>query len=131
MNDDNDKAQAFFILNDADVVEQKVADVFRNLFLDTVNNRAATRNGIDLLYSIMRADAAQNHPVMNDVLNEMFHSGRLRMNGPANRGDFIDSLQHLIRGLVQEEIQKSLDHIGRRVHDLKRAEYNARNNYWK
>lgn len=124
MTDDNDKAKTFFILHDADVVEKKVADVVSKMFNDSIDKPTSRNNAMNLLYVIMTADASNNHPVMNGVMDELFHSRRLRMDKP--NGDFIDSLRTLIQGIVQEQITRAMHDIDRRVVDLKRAEYSSR-----
>lgn len=124
MTEQTDKAKAFFILHDADVVERKVVDVFNEMFDDRQDRQSAQSNAMNFLHILMTADASNNHPLMNRVLSEMFHSGRLRMGGAS--GDFIDSLRTLIRGVVQVEIQQAMDDITRRTADLKRAEYSSR-----
>lgn len=124
MTEQTDKAKAFFILHDADVVERKVVDVFNEMFDDRQDRQSAQSNAMNFLHILMTADASNNHPLMNRVLSEMFHSGRLRMGGP--NGDFIDSLRTLIRGVVQVEIQQAMNDIERRMADLKRAEYSSR-----
>ena len=124
MTEQTDKAKAFFILHDADVVERKVMDVFIKMFDDREDRKQSRDNAMNFLYTLMVADRSENHPVMDRVLAEMFHSGRLRKGGPT--GDFIDSLRALIRGVVQEEIARVMNDIDRRMADLKRAEYSSR-----
>jgi hypothetical protein len=124
MTDDNDKAKTFFILHDADVVEKKVVDVVNKMFNDSIDKPTSRSNAMSFLYVLMTADASSNHPVMDRVLSEMFHSGRLPMSGP--NGDFIDRLREFIRGIVQEQITRAMHDIDRRVVDLKRAEYSSR-----
>ena len=124
MTDENDKAKAFFILHDPDVVEKKVIDVIGRLFNNSTGNEHARQNAHHFLYTLIIADADQNHPVMNRVMNELFHSGRLRMGD----SDFIDSLKQLIRGVVREEMAQTMNHIEHRIEDLKRSEYNSRYN---
>lgn len=128
MTDDNDKAKAFFILHDPDVVEKKVMDVIGRLFNNSTGNEHARQNAQHFLYTLMIADANENHPVMNRVMNELFHSGRLRMGSGFGEADFIDSIRQLVRGVVQEEIHRTITQLESRVSDLKRAEYNRRYN---
>lgn len=128
MTDDNDKAKAFFILHDPDVVEKKVVEVLSKMFNDPIDRGASQRNATSFLYTLMIADAQENHPVMNKVMNELFHSGRLRMGSGFGEADFIDSIRQLIRGAVQEEIHRTINQLERRVDDLKRGEYNSRYN---
>lgn len=128
MTDDNDKAEAFFILHDAGVVERKVADVLSKLFNDPIDRGASQRNATSFLYTLMIADAQERHPVMNKVMNELFHSGRLRMGSGFGDADFIDSIRQLVRGVVQDEIHRAMNQLERRVDDLKRAEFNSRYN---
>lgn len=127
MTDDNDKAKAFFILHDKDVVDKKVVDVLSKLFNDSIDRTASRRNAQHFLDTLMIADAKDNHPIMTQVMNELFHSGRLRMSNPG-AGDFIDSIRALIRMAVEEEMHRALNQIERRVEDLKRAEFNNRYN---
>ena len=129
-NDDNDKAQAFFILNDADVVEQKVAKVLSNIFYGREDTHLSKRNCMNFLYELLLADANENHPMMNRVFNTMFHSGRLRMSSPGS-GDFIDSLQHLIRQEVREQLAQLPKEMDRRIDELKRMEMQTRYNKWR
>lgn len=131
MTDDNDKAKAFFILHDKDVVDKKVVDVLSKLFNDSIDRTASRHNAQHFLHTLMIADAQENHPVMNHVMNELFHSGRLRMGSGFGEADFIDSLRALIRRAVEEEIHRALNQIERRVEDLKRAELNNRYNRWR
>lgn len=128
MTDDNDKAKAFFILHDPDVVEKKVVEILGRLFNNTTGNQHAQSNAQSLLYTLMIADADGNHAIMNRVMNELFHSGRLRMGSGFGEADFIDSIRQLIRGVVQEEIHRTISQLESRVSDLKRAEYNRRYN---
>ena len=127
MTEQTDKAKAFFILLDADVVERKVMDVFIKMFDDGEDRKQSRNNAMNFLYTLMVADRSENHPVMDRVLTEMFNSGRLRMGGAS--GDFIDSLRTLIRGVVQEEITRVMNDIDRRAVDLKRAEYSNRHKW--
>ena len=124
MTEQTDKAKAFFILHDADVVERKVVDVFNEMFDDRQDRQSAQSNAMNFLHILMTADASNNHPLMNRVLSEMFHSGRLRMGGP--NGDFIDRLREFIRGIAQEQVARAMNDIDRRTADLKRAEYSSR-----
>lgn len=124
MTDENDKAKAFFILHDPDVVEKKVVEVINKLFTDPTDKPSAQHNAQHFLYTLIIADANKNHPVMNRVMNELFHSGRLRMGD----SDFIDSLKQLIRGVVREEMAQTMNHIKHRIEDLKSSEYNSRYN---
>lgn len=127
MTDDNDKAKAFFILHDPDVVEKKVVEVLSKMFNDPIDRTASRRNAQHFLDTLMIADAKDNHPIMTPVMNELFHSGRLRMSNPG-AGDFIDSIRALIRMAVEEEIHRTISQLESRVSDLKRAEYNRRYN---
>lgn len=124
MTNENDKAKTFFILHDPDVVEKKVVEVINKLFIDPTDKPSVQHNAQSFLYALIIADADKNHPVMNRVMNELFHSGRLRMGD----SDFIDSLKHLIRGVVREEMAQTMNHIEHRIEDLKRSEYNSRYN---
>lgn len=128
MTDDNDKAKAYFILHDPDVVEKKVVDVLSKMFNDPIDRGASQRNATSFLYTLMIADAKENHPVMNKVMNELFHSGRLRMGSGFGDADFIDSIRQLIRATVQEEIHRAMSQLERRADNLKRAEFNSRYN---
>lgn len=125
MTDDNDKVKAFFILHDADVVEKKVADVLNKIFNDPIDRGASRHNATGFLYTLMIADAQERHPVMNRVMNELFDHGRM---GSMTGSLFIDSIQQLVRATVQEEIHRAMNQLGRRVDDLKRAEFNSRYN---
>lgn len=132
MTDDNDKAKAFFILHDPDVVEKKVVEVLSKMFNDPIDRGASQRNATSFLYTLMIADAQENHPVMNKVMNELFHSGRLRMGSGFGDADFIDSIRQLIRGVVQDEIHRAMNQLERRAEDLKRAEFGSRyNKFWR
>jgi hypothetical protein len=124
MTEQTDKAKAFFILHDADVVERKVMDVFIKMFDDGEDRKQSRDNAMNFLYTPMVADRAENHPVMDRVLAEMFHSGRLRAGGP--NGDFINPLRDLIRDVAREEITRAMNDIDRHMADLKRAEYSSR-----
>jgi hypothetical protein len=126
MTDDNDKAEAFFILHDAGVVERKVADVLSKLFNDPIDRGASQRNATSFLYTLMIADAHERHPVMTRVMNELFDHGQ--MGSSFGRSVFFDSIRQLIRATVQEEIHRAMEHFERRVGDLKRAELNSRYN---
>lgn len=128
MTDDNDKAKAFFILHDPDVVEKKVVEVLSKMFNDPIDRVASQRNATSFLYTLMIADAKDNHTIMNRVMNELFHSGRLRMGSGFGEADFIDSIRQLIRGVVQKEIYHTINQLECRVDDLKRGEYNSRYN---
>lgn len=128
MTDDNDKAKAFFILHDPDVVEKKVVEVLSKMFNDPIDRVASQRNATSFLYTLMIADAKDNHTIMNRVMNELFHSGRLRMGSGFGEADFIDSIRQLIRGVVQKEIYHTINQLECRVDDLKRAEFNSRYN---
>lgn len=126
MTDDNDKAKAFFILHDADVVEKKVAAVMAKIFNDPIDRSASRHNATGFLYTLMIADAQERHPVMSRVMNELFDHGRMgSMTGPSL---FIDSIRQLVRATVQEEIHRAMNQLERRVDDLKRAEFNSRYN---
>lgn len=122
MTDDNDKAKAFFILHDADVVEKKVADVLDKLFNDPIDRGASQRNATSFLYTLMIADAHERHPVMSRVLNELFM-------GPGFvESVFFGNIRQLIRATVQEEIHRAMNQLERRADDLKRAEFGSRYN---
>jgi hypothetical protein len=126
MTDDNDKAKAFFILHDADVVEQKVADVLNKIFNDPIDRGASQRNATSFLYTLMIADAHERHPVMTRVMNELFDHGQMGSSfGPSV---FIDIIRQLIRATVQEEIHRAMNQLERRADDLKRAEFGSRYN---
>jgi tryptophanyl-tRNA synthetase len=120
MTEQTDKAKAFFILHDADVVERKVMDVFIKMFDDGEDRKQSRDNAMNFLYTLMVADSSENHPVMDRVLAEMFHSGRLV------HGGFMHNFRDLIRGIVQEQITRAMNDIERRMADLKRAEYSSR-----
>jgi tryptophanyl-tRNA synthetase len=120
MTEQTDKAKAFFILHDADVVERKVMDVFIKMFDDGEDRKQSRDNAMNFLYTLMVADRSENHPVMDRVLAEMFHSGRL------GHGGFMNNFRDLIRGIVQEQITRAMNDIERRMADLKRAEYSSR-----
>lgn len=128
MTNDNDKAKAFFILHDPDVVENKVMDVLTRLFSDPIDRKMSRKNAKNFLHTLLMSDADENHPIMNHVMNELFHSGRLRMGSGFGEADFIDSIRQLIRNVVREEMARTMDQIERRVDDLKRGEYNSRYN---
>jgi hypothetical protein len=127
MTEQTDKAKAFFILHDADVVERKVIDVFIKMFDDGKDRARSRDNAMNFLYTLMVADRSENHPVMHRVLAEMFNSGRSHA-GVVN-GDFIFALRDVIRGVVQEEITRVMNDIDRRAVDLKRAEYSNRHKW--
>lgn len=130
MTDDNDKAEAYFILHDANVVERKVADVLSKLFNDPIDRGASQRNATSFLYTLMIADAQENHPVMTQVMNELFHSTRMGSGMGSGFGEaaFFDSIRQLIRATVQEEIHRAMNQLERRADDLKRAEFGSRYN---
>lgn len=125
MTDDNDKAKAFFILHDPDVVEKKVVEVLSKMFNDPIDRGASQRNATSFLYTLMIADAQERHPVMNRVMNELFDT---EWSGRMGSPPFIDNIRQLIRGVVQEEIHRTISQLESRVSDLKRAEYNRRYN---
>lgn len=126
MTDDNDKAKAFFILHDPDVVEKKVVEVLSKMFNDPIDRGASQRNATRFLYTLMIADAQENHPVMTQVMNHLFGNGR--MGSGFGESAFFDSLRQVIRGVAQEEIHRAMTQIERRVGDLKRAEFGSRYN---
>lgn len=126
MTDDNDKAKAFFILHDPDVVEKKVVEVLSKMFNDPIDRGASQRNATSFLYTLMIADAHERHPVMSRVLNELFDRGQMGSSFGPNV--FIDSIQQLVRGVVQEEIHRAMSQLERRADGLKRAEYSSRYN---
>jgi hypothetical protein len=122
MTEQTDKAKAFFILHDADVVERKVMDVFIKMFDDKEDLKQSRSNAHSFLYTLMVADRDQNHAIMNDVFANMLHGGRLGM----GHGGFMDNFRDLIRGIVQEQLTRAMNDIDRRTVDLKRAEYSSR-----
>ena len=117
MSDQDNKAKAFFILNDANVIEEAVVRVLERFLTSGYDNAS------QMLYMLMRADQYRGGYVLNNAITNNLQS---RSTSPLH-----EELRDIIRVVVKEELAQLPNHIEERIKELKRMEMQNRYNKWR
>lgn len=114
MTSDDDKAQAFFILNDADVVERKIIDVLETLFMINQRTVSSHINARNFLGRLLDADIRHGGTILDSRLGQHLHGNF--------SGHFMSELRIRIQELVREELAHIPRELETRIEQLKKLE---------
>jgi len=115
----SNKAKAFFILNDGDVVEEKVAEVIHKVFFDPANPNTASN--CTQLFAKMLDDDRRTRDNLTYFLASLVKDNELRGYNP-----FISVLSEMIYKHVENAMMQAMPEVmERRMKELREMERRA------